>query len=80
MLSRNIRYVSLLPRMPFDATATEIDYEQIQKDLNSMGYNVSFADGIPGRNNNKGIKKFSTMQGMFHYRKLLEKNKISFAT
>ena len=34
MLSRNIRFVSLLTRMPFTTTATEIDYEKIQKDLN----------------------------------------------
>ena len=80
MLSRNIRFLSLLTRMPFTTTATEIDYEKIQKDLNSMGYNVSFADGIPGRNNNKCIKKFSTMQGMSHHRKLLKMNKIPFET
>jgi hypothetical protein len=38
--------------------ATEIDYKQIQKDLNSMGYNVGVADGIPGRNTKAGIKNF----------------------
>ena len=33
MVSQNIRYVILLLWMPFTATATKIDYKQIQKDL-----------------------------------------------
>ena len=79
MLSRNIRYFILLLWMPFTATATEIDYKQIQKDLNILGYNVGFANVIPGRRTGKGIKKnFSTMPGVSHHRKLLKMNKISF--
>ena len=36
----------------------DIDYKQIQSDLNRMGYNVGTADGIPGRNTRKGIQQF----------------------
>ena len=36
----------------------EIDYKQIQTDLNRMGYKVGTADGIPGRNTRRGIKEF----------------------
>ena len=44
-----------------------------------MGYNVGFANVIPGRRTGKGIKKnFSTMPGVSHHRKLLKMNKISF--
>ena len=58
MLHQVIRYVTLSLLIPFAAIASEIDYKQIQKDLNSMGYNVGVADGIPGRNTKKGIKNF----------------------
>jgi hypothetical protein len=55
---RLLRYLILLLCIPFAVAATEIDYKQIQKDLNSMGYNVGVADGIPGRNTKAGIKNF----------------------
>ena len=55
---RLLRYLILLLCIPFAVAATEIDFKQIQKDLNSMGYNVGVADGIPGRNTKAGIKKF----------------------
>ena len=58
MLPQVIRYFTLSLLMPFAAIASEIDYKQIQKDLNGMGYNVGLADGIPGRNTKKGIKNF----------------------
>ena len=46
-----------------------------------MGYNVGFANVIPGRRTGKGIKKkISTMQGVSHHRKLLKMNKIPFET
>ena len=37
---RLLRYLILSLCIPFAVAATEIDYKQIQKDLNSMGYNV----------------------------------------
>ena len=55
---RLLRYLILSLCIPFAVAATEIDYKQIQKDLNSMGYNVGVADGIPGRNTKAGIKNF----------------------
>jgi hypothetical protein len=55
---RLLRYLILLLCIPFAVAATEIDYRQIQKDLNSMGYNVGGADGILGRNTKAGIKNF----------------------
>jgi len=55
---RLLRYLILLLCIPFAVAATEIDYGQIQIDLNSMGYNVGVADGIPGRNTKVGIKNF----------------------
>ena len=58
MPTRLLRYLILLLCIPFAVAATEIDYKQIQKDLNSMGYNVGVADGIPGRNTKAGIKNF----------------------
>jgi hypothetical protein len=44
-----LRYLILFLCIPFAVTAAELDYKQIQKDLNRMGYNVGVADGIPGR-------------------------------
>ena len=38
--------------------AEEIDYKQVQTDLNRMGYKVGTADGIPGRNTKRGISTF----------------------
>jgi hypothetical protein len=58
MLIQLLRYLILSLCIPFSVAATEIDYKQIQKDLNSMGYNVGVADGIPGRNTKAGIKNF----------------------
>ena len=55
---RLLRYLILSLCIPFAVAATEIDYKQIQKDLNSLGYNVGVADGIPGRNTKAGIKNF----------------------
>ena len=38
--------------------AADVDYKQIQSDLNRMGYEVGAADGIPGRNTRRGIQQF----------------------
>ena len=40
------------------AAVSEVDYRQIQGDLNRMGYKVGVADGIPGRNTRRGIRQF----------------------
>ena len=58
MPTQLLKYLILLMCIPFAVAATEIDYKQIQKDLNSMGYNVGVADGIPGRNTKAGINNF----------------------
>lgn len=42
----------------FSVVAEEIDYKQVQTDLNRMGYKVGTADGIPGRNTERGISSF----------------------
>lgn len=38
--------------------AADVDFKQIQSDLNRMGYEVGAADGIPGRNTRRGIQQF----------------------
>jgi peptidoglycan hydrolase-like protein with peptidoglycan-binding domain len=55
---RLLRYLIVSLCIPFAVVASEIDYRQIQKDLNSMGYNVGIADGIPGLNTSNGIQNF----------------------
>ena len=53
-LFRIFVFLALLPM----AAISEVNYRQIQGDLNRMGYKVGTADGIPGRNTRRGIRQF----------------------